>query len=77
LATQRNDLEVPALAVAPVIGDVKAALAATDGCLIARMSGSGATCFGLYASANTAARAAQDLRIQAPNWWVADAALLT
>ena len=51
LADQRNDLEGPAQALAPVIGDVKAALSAQAGCLLARMSGSGATCFGLFATA--------------------------
>ena len=49
LARLRNDLEPAAIALQPVIGDVLAALEATPGCLLARMSGSGATCFGLYA----------------------------
>ena len=46
LAALRNDLEPPAVALRPVIGEVLAALRATPGCLLARMSGSGATCFG-------------------------------
>jgi len=66
LAKQRNDLEQPAMALQPVIAAVLAALAATPGCLLARMSGSGATCFGLYASADAAARAAAWLQ---PEWW--------
>ena len=66
LARQRNDLEPAAVALQPVIADVLAALAATPGCLLARMSGSGATCFGLYASADAAARAAEGM---GPGWW--------
>ncbi|MCU0800574.1 MAG: 4-(cytidine 5'-diphospho)-2-C-methyl-D-erythritol kinase [Rhodobacteraceae bacterium] len=75
LAAQRNDLAPPARSIAPVIATVEAALAATPGCLLARMSGSGATCFGLYASASAAAQAAALLRAQGPGWWVADAPL--
>ena len=67
----RNDLQQPALALAPVIGAVTDAIRATPGCLLARMSGSGATCFGLYASpaARDAARTA--LAGAHPDWWVA------
>jgi len=62
----RNDLEAPARAVAPVIGEVLEALA---GASFARMSGSGATCFGLYT--NTVDRDAATARIRAlqPGWW--------
>lgn len=73
---QRNDLEAAATVLQPVIGRVKAALTAQAGCLMARMSGSGATCFGLFAdpfSANAAARAIQQAE---PAWWVADAPML-
>jgi 4-diphosphocytidyl-2-C-methyl-D-erythritol kinase len=66
LAAWRNDLEAPAMALCPVIGQVRAAIAAQPGCLLARMSGSGATCFGLFADAAAAERAAADL----PGaWW--------
>ena len=58
---QRNDLEAAAVAVAPPIADVLAAIAARRGCLLARMSGSGATCFGLFATAAAAEAAAADL----------------
>ena len=68
LALQRNDMQAAAVAFAPQIGDVLAALAQTRGCLLARMSGSGATCFGLYADADTA-RAAVPAVVQ-PGWWV-------
>jgi 4-diphosphocytidyl-2-C-methyl-D-erythritol kinase len=75
LATQRNDLEPPALAIAPVIGAVLTALAATPGCGLARMSGSGATCFGLYPTDTAAAAAARALRAAHPDWWIADGPL--
>ncbi|MGY6634316.1 MAG: 4-(cytidine 5'-diphospho)-2-C-methyl-D-erythritol kinase [Alkalilacustris sp.] len=77
LTGQRNDLEAPARALVPVIGTVLAALAARPGCLLARMSGSGATCFGLFADAEGAARAAAALRAGHPGWWIADAPVLT
>lgn len=70
LKTCRNDLEPPALALAPAIGNVIAALGAQTGCLLARMSGSGATCFGLFASAEQAAAAASALATAEPGWWV-------
>jgi 4-diphosphocytidyl-2-C-methyl-D-erythritol kinase len=76
LRAQRNDLEAPAMALAPVIADVKAALEARPGCLLARMSGSGATCFGLFASEELAKAAAAVLRDEAPAWWVAAAPVL-
>jgi 4-diphosphocytidyl-2-C-methyl-D-erythritol kinase len=68
LKAQRNDLEPPARALAPVIGDVLAALAAA-GCDLARMSGSGATCFGVFASEAAAAEAAERLSRAHPGWW--------
>jgi 4-diphosphocytidyl-2-C-methyl-D-erythritol kinase len=68
LAGQRNDMQAAAVAAAPVVGEVITAVGATRGCLLARMSGSGATCFGLYADADTAGRAADAL--SRPGWWV-------
>lgn len=62
-----NDLESPAIALAPVIGEVLSALRATPGMLLARMSGSGATCFALFADAPSAAAAAASLA--RPGWW--------
>ncbi len=70
LALQRNDLESPAIVAQPIIGTVKAAIAAQAGCLLARMSGSGATCFGLFANLAAAAAAAQAIRTAQPEWWV-------
>ena len=66
----RNDLQAPAIAVAPVIGDVLAALAGASGVRLARMSGSGATCFGMFDDAAAAAKAAAQLRRRNPKWWV-------
>ena len=72
---QRNDLEPAARQIAPAISDVLAALDRQAGCLLARMSGSGATCFGLFASESAARSAAR--RLDRPGWWVAAAAMLT
>lgn len=69
LTATRNDLEPPALRLAPVIGDTLAALAA-QGAQIARMSGSGATCFGLFPDAPTARAAAAAIAAARPGWWV-------
>ena len=66
----RKDLEAPALSLVPQIGAVLAALQGQTGCLLARMSGSGATCFGLFASASAAVAAATALRAQSAAWWV-------
>jgi 4-diphosphocytidyl-2-C-methyl-D-erythritol kinase len=70
LAEQRNDLEEPAGALAPAIAETLAALAAQPGCLLARMSGSGATCFGLFAERRHADSAAVRLGSARPRWWV-------
>jgi 4-diphosphocytidyl-2-C-methyl-D-erythritol kinase len=67
LAELRNDLEPAARALRPVIEAVLAALRATHGCLLARMSGSGATCFGLYPDAASARRALG--AVSRPGWW--------
>jgi 4-diphosphocytidyl-2-C-methyl-D-erythritol kinase len=63
----RNDLQPPATALQPAIGDVIAALAATPGCRLARMSGSGATCFGLFDDPVVAVQVAA--RLRRPGWW--------
>ena len=70
LAARRNDLEAPALRLQPVIGDVLAALRASAGCRLARMSGSGATCFALFEEASAAQAAARDMQRSQPGWWV-------
>jgi 4-diphosphocytidyl-2-C-methyl-D-erythritol kinase len=70
LAAQRNDLEPPAIAIQPVISRVLEALREQPGCWLARMSGSGATCFGLFGSPRQAAAAARKLAKAQPRWWV-------
>ena len=72
----RNDLESPARALAPAIGEVLAALAGLPGCYLARMSGSGATCFGLFGGSGSAQAAAAALSAARPRWWVAAAPVL-
>ncbi|MGF7174156.1 4-(cytidine 5'-diphospho)-2-C-methyl-D-erythritol kinase [Azospirillum doebereinerae] len=70
LRERANDLTDAALTVAPAIADTLAALERTDGCLLARLSGSGATCFALYASAAEAEAAAARVGAAEPRWWV-------
>jgi 4-diphosphocytidyl-2-C-methyl-D-erythritol kinase len=74
LADRRNDLAEPAITLVPVVAEVLAVLAAQPGCRLARMSGSGATCFGLFAS--PAAAQAAEAVLAARGWWAAAAALL-
>ncbi|MDF1584840.1 4-(cytidine 5'-diphospho)-2-C-methyl-D-erythritol kinase [Marinimicrococcus flavescens] len=69
LAASVNDLEAPALAIEPAIGEVLVALRRLEGCLLARMSGSGATCFGLFSDKNAAEAAARALAAARPDWW--------
>jgi len=75
LIAQANDLEGPAIALAPVIAEVLAALRALAGCRLARMSGSGATCFALFFAAAEAIVAAKTLSGRYPHWWVRATAL--
>jgi len=70
-AANRNDLEAPAIALVPEIADVLAALRAPPGLRLARMSGSGATCFGLFDGAAAAEAAARAIAAAHPAWWVA------
>ncbi len=75
LAAQRNDLQTPAVALQPMIASVLGALAALPGCRLARMSGSGATCFGLFETEAAAAAAGAILAAANPGWWVAHGCL--
>lgn len=70
LAAMRNDLEVPAVAIRPIIGDVLDALAGLRHAKLHRMSGSGATCFALFENGDAAKEAALDLQRAHPDWWV-------
>ena len=65
-----NDLEAPAIRVQPAIAGVLSALRASQGALLARMSGSGATCFAIYANAADAQAAARTIGTNHPAWWV-------
>lgn len=71
LRASDNDLAAPARRLAPVIGEVEQALAETEGVELVRMSGSGATVFGLYRDGRTAHEAARRLKAQHPGWWIA------
>ncbi len=75
LAARRNDLEAPARRLAPAVDQVLAALARQPACLLARMSGSGATCFGLFEKEADAQQAAAEIARQNATWWVAPALL--
>ncbi len=68
-----NDLERPAIELAPTVGSALAALESSEGCRLARMSGSGATCFGIFAAAGSAEAAAASLASAHSDWWVAAA----
>ncbi|HSG94923.1 MAG TPA: 4-(cytidine 5'-diphospho)-2-C-methyl-D-erythritol kinase [Afifellaceae bacterium] len=70
LADTRNDLQAAAIEIEPVIADTLEALAATDQCLLVRMSGTGSACFGIYPDIASANAAEQALRISHPNWWI-------
>jgi len=70
LAEGSNDLEEPATRIQPLVGEVIAALNATNGAWLARMSGSGATCFAIYENTAEAQRAANKIRLDHPSWWV-------
>jgi 4-diphosphocytidyl-2-C-methyl-D-erythritol kinase len=75
LAAERNDLEFAAVGLAPVVADVLAALRGLPGCSLARMSGSGATCFALFLSAAQAITGAEALHAKCPQWWIRPTAL--
>lgn len=71
LGATRNDLEAPAVAAEPVIAELLAVMRAEEGCRLARMSGSGATVFGLFATMAEAERAAAAISAAHPGWWIA------
>jgi 4-diphosphocytidyl-2-C-methyl-D-erythritol kinase len=75
LVLHANDLEPAAIALAPPIAEVLVALRALPGCRLARMSGSGATCLGLFATAAAAIDGARTLTRRHPEWWVRATAL--
>lgn len=73
LRNQRNDLEPPAVQMAPVIQDVLDVLSAQDDAELVRMSGSGATCFALFSDPKSCHQAAKAIEHDHPDWWVATA----
>jgi len=75
LEARRNDLEAPAMELVPAIGEVLEALRAMQGCGLARMSGSGATCFGMFTDRTAAEAAASVLSGAHPDWWITPATL--
>jgi len=76
LRARANDLAAPAIRLAPVIAEALAALESAPGCLLARMSGSGATCFGLFAAPEPAEAAARSIAAARPGWWSVAAPML-
>lgn len=73
LRAQRNDMQASAIEICPAIADALEALEATDKCALARMSGSGGTCFGLYATNDDALAASRAISANNPDWWVVSA----
>ena len=76
LVARSNDLEEPATNLVPQIAKVIEILSMSDGCLMARMSGSGATCFGVYADEAAADAAAATIGHEQNSWWVSPAQML-
>ncbi|MEO0809614.1 MAG: 4-(cytidine 5'-diphospho)-2-C-methyl-D-erythritol kinase [Pseudomonadota bacterium] len=76
LQNSRNDLEKPARSITPLINDVLCALRTQPDCQLARMSGSGATCFGLFEDLSQAETAKARLAAQQTNWWLATTRLV-
>jgi 4-diphosphocytidyl-2-C-methyl-D-erythritol kinase len=70
LAVGANDLEAPAIRVRPVIREVLSSLRAAKGAALARMSGSGGTCFAIFGNADDALRASQKIQADHAQWWV-------
>jgi len=75
LAAAGNDLEAPARTVLPAIADILDRLRRLEGARLARMSGSGATCFALFDDPGAAATARGRLAAEEPGWWIAASAL--
>jgi len=72
----RNDLTDPALKLKPNISRTLEAIASQKSCLLARMTGSGATCFGIFETITHAQTAAQEIKTTHPEWWVVQSTTL-
>lgn len=70
LRDQRNDMQRAACELAPEIAVCLSAINALGGCLLTRMSGSGATCIGVFPTAKAATEAEKALKVRYPNWWI-------
>lgn len=70
LLDQRNDLQAPAISLVPVVQEVLDRMQDQSGCYMARMSGSGATCFGLFENQEVARTGADEIANMHPDWWV-------
>jgi 4-diphosphocytidyl-2-C-methyl-D-erythritol kinase len=70
LSGRHNDLQAAAVALRPVIGDALGSLEVEPGCMLARLSGSGSVCFGIFPSAEDAEIAAENIARHHPDWWV-------
>ena len=70
LSRTRNDLQAVAMQMAPQVGNCLQAISGTSKCRLARMSGSGASCFGLYENQHSARSAAKEIKSRYPGWWV-------
>jgi 4-diphosphocytidyl-2-C-methyl-D-erythritol kinase len=68
--SSRNDLQQVSLTLPPVISDTLSAISQQSGCLLARMSGSGSACFGIFKNEGQAHRAADAMRLSHPDWWI-------
>jgi 4-diphosphocytidyl-2-C-methyl-D-erythritol kinase len=75
LGSQRNDLEAAAVSLQPAIGRALTAVEALPGVRLTRMSGSGATIFALFDTAEAAAGAGRELRTRRPDWWIRESLL--
>jgi 4-diphosphocytidyl-2-C-methyl-D-erythritol kinase len=72
-----NDLMAPAISLEPVIGETLSAIEAQNGCRFARMSGSGATCFGFFETQSEAEIASQQISAEHPDWWATASRLIS
>ncbi|MBH64026.1 MAG: 4-(cytidine 5'-diphospho)-2-C-methyl-D-erythritol kinase [Alphaproteobacteria bacterium] len=76
LARRSNDLEQPAITLVPQIAEVIEMLSTSEGCMLARMSGSGATCFGIFSDEASADAAAESIGNEQDTWWVSSVQML-
>jgi len=76
LQDTRNDLEIPAIELVPQIADLTREMGKLSGCILSRMSGSGATIFGVFGAEKQAMSAAKQMHQKFPNFWVAQSPIM-